>query len=163
MVTRNGSVTMKIGHQVSSSSAFLRATKESCFHRVTGGVCEVVGGWGGWTDNLICFIHIHALMRWNGPFSHSGEQKTLINTNVWIVRQRLIMPLGGIIEVRGIIGTRWRATLGRWLPMEAHRNDALPRSWFNVSIACRGYMAILNVFFLICLCFAMAIYIFISI
>lgn len=69
------------------------------------------------TDNLICFIHIHALMRqWNGPFSHSGEQKTFINTNVWIARQRLIMPLGGIIELRGIIGTRRRATLGRGSP-----------------------------------------------
>lgn len=72
---------------------------------------------GGLTDNLICFIHIHALMRqWNGPFSHSSEQKTLINTNVWIARQRLIMPLGGIIELRGIIGTRRRATLGRGSP-----------------------------------------------
>lgn len=83
-------------------------------------VCVRWGEGGGGlrlADNLICFIHIHALMRqWNGPFSHSGEQKTLINTNVWIARQRLIMPLGGIIELRGIIGNRRRATLGRGSP-----------------------------------------------
>lgn len=42
---------MKNGHRVSSSSAFLRATKESCFHRV------VVGGEANRQFNL---FHSHS-------------------------------------------------------------------------------------------------------
>lgn len=137
--------------------SLLQCSLSSCNKRVMFSQ----GGGGGWwcvwgeggggvrlTDNLICFIHIHALMRqWNGPFSHSSEQKTLINTNVWIARQRLIMPLGGIIELRGIIGTRRRATLGRGSPWRVRTAmNALPRSWRNVSSTCRDYAAVLFVF-----------------
>lgn len=61
-------------------------------------------------------------------FSHSCEQ-ALMNTNVWIAQQPLIIPLGGIIQLRGIIGTQCGETLGIGLPMVHSGMTELAECW----------------------------------
>lgn len=66
--------------------------------------------------NLYHIVSIHMLIRLGRSFNHSCEQ-ALMNTNVWIAQQLLIIPLRGIIQLDGIIGTQRAETLGRGLPM----------------------------------------------
>lgn len=56
------------------------------------------------------------LIRPGRSFNHSCEQ-ALMNTNVWIPQQLLIIPLRGIIQLDGVIGTQRTEALGSRLPM----------------------------------------------
>lgn len=58
-------------------------------------------------------------------FSHSCEQ-ALMNTNVWIAQQ---LPLGGIIQLCGIIGAQCGETLGSGLPTVHSGMTELAECW----------------------------------
>lgn len=60
-------------------------------------------------------VFIHMLIRLGWSFNHPGEQ-ALMNTNVWIPQQLLIIPLKGIIQLDGIIGTQRTEAQGSGLP-----------------------------------------------
>lgn len=82
--------------------------------------------------NSFCIVFIHMLIRRGRSFNHSCEQ-ALMNTNVWIPQQLLIIPLRGIIQLDGIIGTQRTETLGSGLPT-VHTGIIVWQSWQSVGL-----------------------------
>lgn len=99
------------------------APKEACFARR--------GAKRHYNSTHIVFIHM--LIRLGRSFNHSCEQ-ALMNTNVWIAQQLLIIPLRGIIQLDGIIGTQRTETLGSGLPM-VHTGMTVWQSWQSIAEA----------------------------
>lgn len=66
--------------------------------------------------NLLRIVFIRMLIRPGQSFNHP-DQQALMNTNVWIPQQLLIIPLRGIIQLDGIIGTQRTEALGSGLPI----------------------------------------------
>lgn len=92
--------------------------------------------------NLLRIVFIHMLIRLGRSFSHSCEQ-ALMNTNVWIPQQLLIIPLKGIIQLDGIIGTQRTETLGSGLPT-VHTGMIVWQSWQSVGLSLEPFAKILS-------------------
>lgn len=62
-----------------------------------------------------------------------------MNTNVWIAQQLLIIPLRGIIQLDGIIGTENRDS-GEWAPNGPYWDESmteLAESWPSAETFCQ--------------------------